>query len=57
MNLEGNAIAIGTWVDQEVMADKGLVTNRKTIDLPAFCAPLVEEFAEGAHPQQSQSAW
>lgn len=37
------------WVDQEVVVDKGLVTSRKPDDLPAFCAKMVEEFAEGPH--------
>lgn len=38
-----------TWVDQEVVADRGLVSSRKPDDLPAFCAKLVEEFAGGRH--------
>jgi deglycase len=40
-----------TWVDEEVVVDNGLVTSRKPDDLPAFCAKLIEEFAEGRHEQ------
>jgi protease I len=45
----------GNWVDQEVVTDKGLVTSRKPDDLPGFCAKIVEEFAEGRHPEQARS--
>src|SRR3954471_17615338 len=39
----------GTWVDEEVHVDEGLVTSRKPDDLPAFNAKMIEEFAEGEH--------
>lgn len=35
------------WVDEEVVVDKGLVTSRNPHDLPAFCARMIETFAEG----------
>jgi protease I len=43
------------WVDEEVHVDQGLVSSRKPDDLPAFCAKLVEEMAEGKHEAQAQS--
>jgi protease I len=46
----------GNWVDEEVVVDQGLVSSRNPDDLPAFCAKLVEEFCEGVHEGQRQSA-
>jgi len=37
------------WVDREVVVEQGLVTSRRPDDLEAFCAEMIEEFAEGIH--------
>lgn len=42
----------GTWVDEEVHVDHGLVTSRGPDDLQAFCDKAIEEFAEGKHAGQ-----
>ena len=44
----------GTWVDEQVHVDNGLVTSRKPDDLPAFCKKMVEEFSEGIHKAQAE---
>lgn len=44
------------WVDEEVVVDQGLVTSRNPNDLPAFISKVIEEVAEGKHPEQAQSA-
>jgi protease I len=46
----------GTWVDREIVVDRGLFTSRKPDDLRAFCAKLVEELGEGIHEEQREAA-
>jgi protease I len=36
-----------TWVDEEVVVDRGLVTSRSPKDLPAFNARMIEEVSAG----------
>jgi protease I len=43
------ANAGATWVDQEVVVDRGVVTSRKPDDIPAFNRKMIEEFGEGNH--------
>jgi protease I len=38
------------WVDEEVVADRGLVSSRKPADIAAFNRKLIEEIGEGRHP-------
>ena len=45
----------GTWVDEEVHVEDGLVSSRKPDDLPAFCRAMVEAFSQ-ARSQQRRSA-
>ena len=43
----------GSWVDEEVVVDEGLVTSRNPGDIPAFTAKAIEEFSEGKHEEQT----
>lgn len=45
-----------SWVDQEVVTDRGLVTSRKPADIPAFNRKMIEEFAEGTHRQNRKAS-
>jgi protease I len=46
----------GTWVDEEVVCDQGLVTSRMPDDIAAFNKKMIEEFAEGPHAGQAAKA-
>jgi len=37
----------GTWVDQDVVYDNGIVTSRKPDDIPAFNQRMLDVFAQG----------
>jgi protease I len=38
-----------TWVDRDVVVDRGIVSSRRPSDLPAFNTKMIEEFAKGRH--------
>jgi protease I len=46
----------GSWVDEAVVVDNGLVTSRKPADIPAFNEKMLEEFAEGIHSAQREKS-
>ena len=39
----------GTWVDQEVVSDSGIITSRKPDDIPAFSKTMIEQLQGGRH--------
>ncbi|MGB0132663.1 type 1 glutamine amidotransferase domain-containing protein [Dokdonella sp.] len=42
-----------TWVDEEVVVERGIVTSRTPKDLEAFNAKLIEEICEGKHERRA----
>jgi protease I len=46
----------GTWVDEQVTVDDGVVTSRKPDDILAFNEKMIEEFAEGIHSRKRRVA-
>ena len=44
----------GSWVDEEVVVEDGIVTSRNPGDLPVFCRKIVEEFEEGTHRSRQE---
>jgi len=46
----------GKWVNEDVVADNGLVTSRKPDDIPAFNKKMIEEFCEGRHEAMATAA-
>jgi protease I len=45
-----------TWVDEEVIVDRGLVTSRKPEDMPAFSRKTIEEFAKSQSRETAGTA-
>jgi protease I len=45
-----------TWVDQEVVTDRGMVTSRNPDDIPAFNRKMIEEILEGVHQSRLAGA-
>jgi protease I len=37
----------GTWLNEECVSDRGLITSRSPDDLPKFCEMAIKEFAKG----------
>lgn len=46
----------GSWVDEQVVVDQGIVSSRKPDDIPAFNDKLIEEISEGVHAARKQAS-
>jgi len=46
----------GTWVDQQVVEDDGLVTSRRPDDLPPFCEAMVRTIRRGRPAHRAKAA-
>jgi protease I len=46
----------GTWVDREVVVDRGIISSRRPGDLPAFNAAMVAEIAAGVRQSRTGAA-
>jgi len=42
-----------SWVDQEVVVDRGLTTSRNPDDIPAFNREMIKQFADPKRGQQA----
>jgi protease I len=45
----------GTWTNEQVIIDHGVVTSRKPADIPAFNEKMIEVFQEGRHKGRTKS--
>ena len=43
----------GTWVDEEVVFDRGIITSRKPADIPAFNAKMIEVLGKASSEVKS----
>jgi protease I len=46
----------GTWLNEECVCDRGLITSRSPDDLPKFCEMAIKEFAKGVPAVQPDTS-